>query len=71
MTLDNFEKELIKKIRKKYPNHSIIILLYDSEGDVIEFGYGCERCASDILYVAAKRNAAKPHNKDYFDPTIN
>lgn len=39
-----------------------IIVMYDKEGNRRQFGYGCEKCASDILFDVAGDLAVKPHN---------
>lgn len=60
-------KEDCKKLAELILNHldddeQFIVIFFNKEGRM-QFGYGCEKCASDLVFDVAGELATKPHSR--------
>ncbi len=69
MLTQNDCEQIAKFIMQKSECHFILVM-YDNEGNRQQFGYGCEKCAADILFTVATDLAQKPHNETDDDQPI-
>ncbi len=57
--------EIARYIFGKGKDIHFVIIVYDSNGNQQQFGYGCEKCASEILFNVAGELANKHHSNDH------